>query len=459
MNEYFKYKQSNLEFQEDYSHFTDTFIQRFPRYAVKFPGGKWNTKNKPLSDLPVKSHLSFKYFVGTLSQWYPRFAIIDIDNFSIDQVNHLMELLNLNSDNSMLYYSESPNSYHILFKPLYRDKPPTVKLLHDVFRIFASIHNIEIFPRTDKVIRLPFGKYQDFVDESHYPLNQNDWRNKLYFFDKLDDYDLISVAHHQILIPLDYIVPKSDRILTHSQEGCFLYENGLQMPNSRNDSEYKVLLYLWRINVDEIAAVNMTWKWLNEKHNNFSKDYFRYPERCLKEITLQAYRIYNFYDKTGTYPDSTHNHHHGFITKSDLIDIVNICSGNMPRMKFLYNLVRYINPRRHRIFVNVHSDKLISWASMRTYLKYFNEFEEKGILRRGTSYQKDLYSKSVTLSWNFSPPREAILYDGRSLDILYNAIKLTLSPSEFRQLLTNHRQDYSNIRNIIQDIYGNRTVI
>lgn len=455
----FKYNELNFKFQDDFTCFIKYFVQRYPSYCVKFPGNPWKTKKKPLSDRPIKSHLSYKYYVGTLAQWYPPFAILDIDDVSNSQVNHLRELLNLNSNNSMLCRSESPNSYHILLKPLYKNKPPTVKLLNSVFRIFSLIHNIEIFPKSNKVIRLPFGLNQDLIDESYYPLNQEDWTRKLYLFQKLDDYDLSSVAHHQLILDLDYKIPESDKILTPLQEGSILYEHGLQIPSSRHESQSKVLYYLMRSNIPLDVSINMTFKWLRKKHNGFSKDYPRYPQLCKQEIIRQAVYIYKHYPSLNIYPDSTHNIYYGFISESDLRSIIDICSGNMPRINFLYNLVRYINPRRHRDFVNVHTDKLISWASNRTYLKYLNEFEQKGILSRGTAYMERFFSKAIILNWNFSPPNYAILNDGRSLNHPYNAIKLTFSASEFGQLLKNHRQDYSNIMNIIKDIYVDRQVI
>lgn len=454
-----KNNKSNSEFQDNLFSYTNNFVQRTPRYAVKFPGGRWNTKNKPLSDRPIISHLNNKYYVGTLSQWYPHFVIIDIDNVPLHTVDRMRELLNLNPNNSMLCSSESPNCFHILLKPLYNNKPPTVKLLQAIFRIFASIHHIEIFPQSNKVIRLPFCSSQSFIDEEYHLLNSSHWSEKLYRFNKLPDYDLNSVAHHQLSIPLDYITPKSDKILTTLQEGRILYEHGLQMPSSRHDSQFNVLYFLFRSNTPQDVAVDMTFDWLRKKHNGFSKDYPGRSQLCKQEIIRQADCIYTKYDLTDYLPDSTHNLFNGFISKSDLISIVNICSGSVPRMKFLFNLFRYVNPRRYRTFINVHSDKLISWSSRMTYIKYLNEFEEKGILKRGTSYMHDLYSKSIIPNWNFSSPADAILYDGRSPNLLNNAIKLALSSYEFKQLLTNHSKDRSNIWGLIQDIYIDRSII
>ncbi|MQY77763.1 MAG: hypothetical protein GH151_00990, partial [Bacteroidetes bacterium] len=295
-NSYSQYNQSKSEFQENLLSFTYNFVQRIPWYGVKFPGGRWNTKNKPLSDRPIIAHLNYKYIIGVLAQWYPHFVILDIDNVPLHMVEHIRELLNLNTNNSMLFTSESPNSYHLFFKPLYNNKPPTVKLIQDVFKLFALKYNIEIFPKTKKVIRLPFGSSQYFIDECYDPLNREDWPMKLYYVNKLDDYDLNSVAFHQLALDLNYQIPASDKILNTYQEGLLLYQHGLQMPNSRNESQFKVLYTLWRDNVPRDIAVDETYKWLKQKHNGFSKDYPRHPELCKKEIIRQAAIIYIKYE-------------------------------------------------------------------------------------------------------------------------------------------------------------------
>jgi len=104
-------------------------------------------------------------------------------------------------------------------------------------------------------------------------------------------------------------------------------------------------------------------------------------------------------------------------------------------MRFLYNLVRYCYPRRYRNFIDIHSDKLIEWGSRRNYLKYLDELNKIGIIKRGDKYSVDKFSKNINISWNFRDPGSAILNDSRSPESFEETIKLSYEPEEFRELL------------------------
>jgi hypothetical protein len=117
---------------DSFAEYVETFVQRIPKYAVKFKKSSWKTKNKPLSDTPIKAHLDGQYYVGVLGKWYPEFAVIDIDGLDQDKAEEIREEIGLNTDNSMLFSSESKDSYHILFRPTYNQKPPTLRLLNEV---------------------------------------------------------------------------------------------------------------------------------------------------------------------------------------------------------------------------------------------------------------------------------------------------------------------------------------
>ena len=104
--------------------YIDTFIQRLPRYGVKGKKG-WYSLNKPLTDKAIKAHLDKKRIIGVLAKWYPEFAIIDIDDRPIEFVDELRAELGLDKANSMLMSSESPNSYHLLFRQV---RKPVSKL-------------------------------------------------------------------------------------------------------------------------------------------------------------------------------------------------------------------------------------------------------------------------------------------------------------------------------------------
>lgn len=122
-----------------YNEYQNNFIQRQPKYAVKLPGpGRtWSTKNKPLSDIPILAHLDGKYSVAGIGQWYPKFAALDIDSVPFERVLSIREELGLDESNSVIYNSESPDSHHIFFRPVYSYNPPTLKLLNTSLKEFC----------------------------------------------------------------------------------------------------------------------------------------------------------------------------------------------------------------------------------------------------------------------------------------------------------------------------------
>ena len=413
-----------------FSEYVDTFIQRIPRYIFKLKNkDSWRTKNKLLVDTPIKAHLDQKYYIGTLGKWYPKHAILDIDNRFLEYVDEIRDVLGLDAFNSMLCSSESTNCYHLLLKPTFNNKPPTIRLLQNIFKSFGKQHNIEIYPQSNRAIRLPFGHKQDCLDFEY--KNLKNWWDQFYCFKRLNDYDISTIPYYQRELDLAFKDSKSSNIL---EEGKLLLQNGLQRPNSRYETQFKILYYLWRNNIPIDEAIELVWLLIQSKHNDFSKDIIRHPETVRKEIGRQAGKIYNTYELSYIYPDETHNDYNGYLSKSDINSIVMINKGNLPRMKFLSHLVKYCNPRRHRVFINLHSDKLEEW-SKRNYLQYLDELKKSGIIQRGEKYSVDRFSKSIKINWDFKDTREAILDDNRSPNTLEDTIRLSYEPEEIKALL------------------------
>jgi len=427
-------KVEEIEYKSKLDLFTEyknTFIQRLPRYTVKLKDNKsWRTKKKLLTDTPIKAHLLEKYTVGVLGKWYPEYSILDIDNVTKEEPERIRDGLGLDESNSMLYSSESPNSYHILIRPAYNNRPPTIRLLQDTFKMFGKQNNIEIYPQPNRTIRLPFGYKQDCLDIEYIHLKK--WEDKLYWFLKLDNFDLLTIPYQQRELDLIY---KNPGIPDVFKEGGYLLKNGLQIKNSRNESQFKMLYNLWRRNIPYSTAIELVWLVIKNKHNGFSKDIINNPGAVEKEIIRQAGRIYDTYEHSYIYPDETHNGYNGHITKKDIPDIVRLSKANLPRMRFLYNLIRYCYPRRYRNFINIHSDKLIEWSSTENYLKYLDELNKLEIVKRWDTYKKDKFSKSINIKWNFRDSSNAILDDSRSPDTFEDTIKLSYKPEEFRELL------------------------
>ena len=62
------------------------------------------------------------------------------------------------------------------------------------------------------------------------------------------------------------------------------------------------------------------------------------------EIEHQAAWVYERYDLASVCPDSTHNLHKGYITKPDIDEIIKAGGGSLPRMRYLFHLVRHTYP-------------------------------------------------------------------------------------------------------------------
>jgi hypothetical protein len=365
---------------------------------VKFKNKKnWKTKNKPLSDIPVQAHLNGQYYVGVLGKWYPEFAIIDIDDVEKEKVEEIREEIGLSTDNSMLFSSESKNSYHIIFKPIYNQKPPTIRLLNEALKPIVLKNGVELYPQANKVIRLPFGYNQKPLDFEYFYLDK--WEDKLYWFKKLDEFDLKALSYERVKPkPLEFqdIHPQKEFISIY-HDGKFLYEAGLISPHTRHDSQWKVVYYLFRQNIPPETAIEITWQWINKKHNNLSRDIIASPLTVKKEIIRQAKWLYRNYELKQIYPDSTHNTYYDYITKADIQDILILSKGNMPKAKFYYNLIKFCYPRRFRNTINVHSDHLLKW-SKRNYIRYLDELQKIGIIKRYDSYRIDKFSKSIQIN-------------------------------------------------------------
>jgi hypothetical protein len=395
----------------------------------------WKTRNRPLTDRVAFSYLEGTgYPVAVLGRWYPEYCVLDIDEKPLDLVVKIREQLGLDETNSMLFET-SKDSYHLIIKPLYKDRPPTLKMLNDSLYSLASLYDIEIYPQANKTIRLPFAPDQKPLDPEFSSLG--DWKSFLYWFQKLNDFELTSVRHCQF--NLDFAENQQRERLPLMPDVEQLLREGLQAPGTRHESQFKILYFFWRNNFCKESAIELCWQWIQKKHNGLSKDFNRHPAQVKKEIERQANKIWADYDRAKIYPDSVHNLHYGFISKPDLKDILVVSECSLPKARFLFHLVRYFYPRRYQTFVNIHSNRLIEWASKDSYLKHLSFFESKGILKRGDSYLTKAFSKAIKLNWDFRPISEAVFYDGRSVETLEEAIRLCFKPEEVKQIVESAR--------------------
>ncbi|MBA7698406.1 hypothetical protein ES703_107083 [subsurface metagenome] len=236
-----------------FNEYIDFFIQPIPRFAVKLKGNNtsWRTIHKFLEDKYVKAHLKQDISIATLSKWYPPYAILDIDDRFLEYVDEIRDILGLDIFNSMLCSSESTNCYHLLLKPTFNNKPPTIRLLQNIFKSFGKQQNIEIYPQANRTIRSPFGWKQDCLDFEYQ--NLLTWEDKFYWWKRLNDFDIATIPFYQQGLDLSFM---KDKLPNVYEEGKLLLQHGLQQSNSRNDAQYKMLYYLWRNNIP-ISMLNI----------------------------------------------------------------------------------------------------------------------------------------------------------------------------------------------------------
>ena len=373
--------------------------------------------------------------IACLSRWYPEYAALDLDDVTWTAVDKIRTGLLLDDSNSMLLSSESPDSYHIYFRPEYNGKPPTIDLLQAVLKPYAKARGIEIYPQRNRPFRLPFGKGQNCLDFQEQFVEK--WEQKLYWLAKKDSFDLSGVKNHQTSFDFK---PPEQRIPSVDPAGApvdvaALLRDGLQGPSTRDRAQFQIIRHLWRQNVTQDDAWRFLWDWIGRKHNGHSTDYLKHPQMVHHHIRHQVLAYYDRMRNFFVLPDHPHLTHKGYISKPDLLEIIKVAAGNLPRMKFIFELVKYMNPRKYRESVPIHSDKLIEWSSRETYQKNLEYLDGKGILKRGPGYLVGEKSKGIKLEWPYQTDKDAILFEGRAVETLEKVVTMLFKPTDFRGLL------------------------
>lgn len=430
------------------SEYINTFVQRIPRYAVKYPEGYYCTKQKTLKNMPIIAHLTGIYYVSVLGKYYPFYCVFDFDNVKRIEVDRIRDKFGFDWTNSMLFSSESPNSYHLIFKPIYNGKPLTIRLLQD---IFSFIKIFEVFPQINNMFKLPFSPYEISLDFEY--KNLKNWEELFHWFIRLDFYDLknlknFNISRQSIIFDLEKPIQEIGTLQTSKE----LFKEGLIIPNSRYDAQFKIISSLCRKNISPEIANEMCRDWLRSKHNGFSEKVNQGNWRAIElEISRQTKSIYNYYEKNSFYPDEVHNSYNGWITKANHIEISEI-SDNWSEIKTFRKIFKYCNARQGRIFIQIHSDKFIEWSSKENYLKLINKLIQHKKIKRFNFYKVGEFSKSI--KWlNKSDINEAILIDSRSPDTIEEEIKKAFKFEEYRELLRKSGFKKNNRNKIIKKIF------
>ncbi|MBA7689324.1 hypothetical protein ES703_97830 [subsurface metagenome] len=214
--------------------------------------------------------------------------------------------------------------------------------------------------------------------------------------------------------------------------------NGLVERGTRYDAQAHVIYYFFRRNTPPETNLELTYQWIKKKHNGFSDaiNGGRY-QRIKNEIRKQVKWFYKNFEMIEYLPDSVHNEYNGYITKPDLVEIVRICGGNLPRSRFVSKLIQYANPRQSRPYVRIHSDTLKDWSSKENYLKYLKELEEKGIIKRSNAYLSGTYSKAISFpGWTFRGKEKGIYKDERTPKTYDETVRIAFeNPRDYGALL------------------------
>lgn len=444
-------KKSNQGWGQPFDDYKGIFVPPVPRWIIKYKNGTWFTQKRWLSDWHIANHLAGIFWIGVLGKWYPVYAILDFDSRSRSEVDEIRKMLGFNELNSMLCESESKDSYHLLFSPEYHGRPPTLNLLNIVFKNPCTAKNVEIYPQRNRGFRLPFGSQQNAIDPGCASLRS--WQDNLSWFEGREKFDLSTVSGHQMVLDLEPI-DRAPIELPEIGEAPELFSNGLQAYSTRHHSQYQLIHYFFRQNVHRDHVEKIVWNWIRRKNNGFSKDIINDPALVKRDIANQTTWLYNKYQLSQVYPDSTHNLYHGYVSKMDIPLIVEACAGSLPRMRFLYNLVKHFYPRRHMAMVRVHRDKFIEWGSHNNYLKYLAELETKGIVERGRVYSMRQFSKSLKLNWEFRSNNDAALHDGRSVNGFESTIRSLFEPADLRSMLQKAGVAKQTTSEMIKRIFG-----
>ena len=404
-------------------------------YAIQFPGKRWHTKQKPISDTILAAHLGECYWVAAQGPWYPGFAYVDMDAPADGDVERVVEALGLEAGQYMLATSPSHSkdgSVHIIFRPKYNDKPATKKLVEKICRPKVEAVGGEFFPKGRRKFRLPWGRDQRIIDlETGAPLPYS-WKECVYWTNKLDEYPLEQWPHQK---EFNFKTPSPGQWAkkTEAQE---LLRHGLPGPGTRHDSTLLAAIYLYRENQDPNKAAFRLKHWTRAKHHGFSKEINAGRWSVVtREIDQIVGWVYSHYGKMTTYPDGPHNLE-GWITPPDMDFVAKLFPGKIADQRRLFRLLCYMRPRaaRHE-WVYVPEWRWQEFAGGK-YTKLQHRLFAKGLLRTTGTYRVGSYSKAFQLQMPPGDQWSRIEADGRAVHSFPSAAAQHYgSPSDARDAL------------------------
>ena len=446
---------------EPYGEFVHFFPSRQGRYITKgIHGRRWKTSSYDfMPDKVLQAHLDGVYIVGTGARHISKYTDSDYDGMTLNEAQEIREKSGADEYNSILYANnERDNCYRLLTgAPVLNGEPVPTHTFSSLIQQFKHDNGIdEIYPHPRKKTRLPFSPHSSLLDPDYAHLT--DWKDRVSAFRRLGEFDVSSIASYQTDAFIENAVEvsqmASERVSERAKpfslrEAKDLEENGLRAKGTREAAQFMLIRYYHRQNLTQHATIERVCKWINEKHNGYSRDIKNRRPYVRNHIKQQARDYYAWAQQQGYYPDDVHNDFNGYLPKSDLIEIIDICSASLPKIKLLYHIVKYCYPRKFRERIEIPASYYKRWADRRTYNKYLAEFQQMGIIDRSEDYVRPIRDKhgeiieqgackTLKINWNFKPltAENSISIDGRALDTFADAVAVTFEPRDFRSVLT-----------------------
>ncbi len=443
--------------------FQQEFTQPFPLYGTKGCHG-WRQVPRTLKYEVCHDHLKGQRIIGTLGRWYPKYGILDIDNKPFDQVIRICSDIGFNTTNSIIFTSESANSYHIYFKPMKDGKLVTLNYFKACFELLEQTQNLEFYPKAFRLIRLPFSRGISCVNAAGL-LESISYEQGLQRLEMLQEFDLACLPHapdHVFSLPHTQLFHAKDISFGNMQgwmaQGLTYWNEGLQSPGTRLEATKRVIYFFWRNNVPLDETIQYTKEWLKKKNNGYSKDYLKHRNTVYKQIEELCHWMYDHFMQNYTLPDSAHLLDKGFLSQSAVEQAIIITKGNVPRLRFLTQLMGYYAPRQQRDLVSVHSHRLREWSSATNANKFLLELQTQGILERQHAYRADHFAKKIRFLIPSSQPHEMLLQGDRPAETLEELLPLAMSPDKYKRLLTQLNVKPTTIQKQLNTLYANAPI-
>lgn len=452
--------------QEDVllSQFIKVFVSGGGKYYSKTSEGEdWIELEQSPDNHAIRQHLLGEHALAVSDQHHAHYAILKFNEISFDDLAMVAHEQRLNERNSLLLSGESRNSYQLLFKPVYRNRPPAIGFLHKIIDPISIYGNAELFPRKQDNIRLPFGpeqlvcEYPVFEKEARCKLKMAirkppmPWQEIFKRFQALQPIELCGLKFHNENFRRRW---KPGQVRELVRQGYDFLAQGITKGQSQENAQFCVLYYLWWTrNFTQQDAVSHAKQWVVSKHNNINSQ--KKVSKVLSEIERQAAWIWKNYQHLPVVSPKQRVKA-GRLTINDIKIITEAAQGKLSLAKFLFKLVSHfsaIGCLDESTPVSKHL--LASMSSNNSYVKYLKELKKRGVLCRYDNYCSKAsgvaFSKNIRLIKEFGlgkalPPNITTYEQG---------VRCVFTMREFKELMAGFDELTPRRRNyIIKKVWG-----